>query len=561
MAKQDPVNYDPRSRPRIILFSVIGLVLVGAVAFLFVLPRIPAVKAWRADQLARKAIEAMDSGDWAKAHAKTIAAYQLSPANPQAIRAAARLNAAAGMPQALGFYRSLLESQQAEPDDYIGYAEALLRSGSYPPFLTALAEAERQAPGDPRLQLLTARYAFVAGDSPSVSRILGGVLSSGAATPAQKALAAEILFATPLPESRLLAANWLLDHSTDQPDSRVFDSILASSDLPEDLRARAAAAVEKLPGRRFEGRIEVAASQLRADPSKKDQVFDELIREVSSPDDRRALGSFFVQARENKRAVDLISLSLARSRKDLFLVWLDATAGLGDWDAVLNALNTGESPLEPALRELYVGRSLEALGKEKPATLAFERAARSPTEDRDLLFYLAGYFNQRDRLPLAEIVLRRLTSDPLASRSAYEALLNLHRVRGDTPGMLKILDEMSLRWPKDPAVLNDTHYLTILLDRDIARTLESSRTLAENHPDLFPLKMTHALALLRSGRADAALKTFERSPVEFGQLLPNQKAVFAALLKANGMHEAAESVRSSVDAKTLLPEERALIGK
>lgn len=561
MANQDLDNYDPRSRPRLIIAAVLGFVLVGAVVFLFVLPRIPAVKSWRAEQLARQAAEAMDSGDWAKAHAKTIAAYQLSPSSPPAIRAAARLNAAAGMPQALGFYRSLLETPQPLPDDYIGYAEALLRAGSYPPFLTALAEAENRAPGDPRLLLLTARYAFVAGDSPSVSRILRRVLSSQEATPAQKVLAAEILLATPVPESRILAANWLLDHGSGQSDSRLFDVILASPDLPEDIRSRAAAAVEKLPGRRFEGRIEIAASQLRADPSKKDQVFDELVGEVSSPDDRRALGAFFVRVRENQRALDLISLSLARSRKDLFLVWLDATAAMGNWDAVLNALNTEGSPLEPALRELYVGRSLEALGKESAAASAFERAARSPTEDRDLLFYLAGYFNQRDRLPLAEIVLRRLTADPLASRSAYEALLNVHRVRGDTEGMLKILEEMSLRWPKDPAVLNDTQYLNLLLDRDIARTLERTRVLAEKHPDLFPLQMTHAFALLRSGRAEAGLKTFERSPISFGQLLPNQKAIFAALLLANGMNEAAESARAGVDPKALLPEERTLIGR
>jgi len=559
----NPAPTDP-TRPgwlKIALWVVLALAVLAAAAFLFVLPRIPAVKAWRSADLAQGAIRAMDAGDWAEAHAKTISAYQLAPGGAAALRAAARLNSAAGMPQALTFYRSLLATGEATPDDELGYAEALLRAGAYPAFLEALEKVKAQWPGDPRVGILTARYAYVAGDWGSASRLLQDVINDPKATADQKALAAETLFSVPLAGSKAVAAEWLLAHRPEGGDSRILDRIIASPDVPEDLRVRAAAAVNKLPGRRFDGLIEIAASRLREHPEAREEVFADLLRSASTTDDQRALASFFVRSGENERALKLLPLPLARTRKDLFLVWLDATAGLGRWSEVLNVLKTGGNPIDPALQELYIGRSHEALGEESSAVNAFDRAARSPTEDRDLLFYLAGYFNQRNRLPLAEIVLRRLTADPLASRSAYEALLNLYRVRGDTAGMLDILDEMNKRWPKDPAVSNDRNYLLLLSNRDIASTLERSRVLMEENPELFPLKITHALALLQSDRPSTALQMFEASNITFGQLLPGQKAVFAALLNSNNMKEAAESVRAGIDPAVLLPEERGLIGK
>ena len=118
---------------------------------------------------------------------------------------------------------------------------------------------------------------------------------------------------------------------------------------------------------------------------------------------------------------------------------------------------------------------------------------------------------------------------------------------------------MAKRWPKDPAVLNDRNYLLLLQDRNVAQALEKSRNLARENPGLFPLKMTYALALLRSGRAEEGLNVFQNSPVQLVQLLPHQKAIFAALLAANGKREAATSIVSALSPAGLLPEERQLL--
>ncbi len=548
---------------RLALVILFIITLLAAILFLFVLPRIPAVRSWRSEQLAREAIKAMETGDWPLAQTKTIASFQLDPKNPAALRSAAKLNMAAGMPQALIFYRALVATGHATGEDRIHYSEALLREASYSAFLQEIAEAGKQLPDDPRIQLLLANYAFSAGDWSAVGKILTPLLSSATLPLSLKTPAAEMLLAVPVPESRRLAAEWVLGiSSTKNPDSaRLLDTLLSTSDIPQDLRNRATTAVEKIPGRRFEGRIQSATAHLRAHPGDREQVFQSLLKEANSPDDRRALASFFVRTGENQRALDLLPLATARTRKDSFLVWLDATAGLGRWDDVLNALKSGTVPLEPALYNLFVARCQEALGRQDVAESYFERAAETPTEDRALLFYLAGYFNQQHRLPLAEIVLRRLAGDPLASRKAYESLVNLHRIRGNSKELLDVLEEMTERWPKDPAVANDVNYLLLLQERDIARTLERSRRLLEENPGLFPLKITHALALLRTGRATEGLELFANSEIQFGQLLPGQKAVFAALLKANGREDTAEAVRNGLKNSALLPEENALIAE
>ena len=532
-----------------------------ALGGLLILPRVPAFKKWRSDRLAQEAGKAMDSGEWASAQSKVIAAYQLEPGSAPALRAAARLNAAAGLPEALAFYRKLLASGGATGDDYISYADILLRFGSYQVFQQVLGEAEKRLPKDVRIQLLLARYALVAGDATEASRNLRAVMASFAPTQNQRVEASLLMLALPEAGDRRSGAEALCRIAERDPSGgrKLLAAVLGAPGTPDDVRERAAAILKKLPGNSFDGRAESALAMIRLHPERRKEALDELARDAKTPDERRVVASLFVRLGENERALDFAPLIAARSRRDLFLIWLDAKAGLGRWDDVLNVLRSGETPLEPALRDLYIARCYEAMGQEMQASSFFERAARTPTEDRELLFYLAGYFSQRGRIAMAEIVLGRLSRDAIASRSAFEALVNLYRSRGDTRKLTETFEDMAKRWPKDAAVLNDRNYLLLLQERDIAQALERSRNLSRENPDLFPLKMTYALALLRSGRADEGLKVFQNSPVQLAQLLPQQKAIFAALLAANGKRDAASSVAASLNPAALLPEERRLL--
>ena len=538
-----------------------GILLAIGLGLLLILPRLPAFKNWRSDRLALEAEKAMDSGDWASAQNKVIAAYQLEPGLAPALRAAARLNAAAGLPEAIVFYRKLIASKGAVNEDYVNYADVLLRFGSYQLFQDIIGEASKRLPKDVRIQLLLSRYALVAGDGTAASRYLKEVLASLSLSQNQRAEAALLMISLPDAGDRRAGAESLCRIAMGDPKSarKLLAAVLGEKGTPDDVRERAAAMLKNLPGNSFEGRTESALSMIQVHPDRRKEILNDLTRDAKTPDERREVASLLVRLGENERALDFAPLIEARSRRDLFLIWLDAKSGLGQWDDVLNILRSGETPLEPALRDLYIARCYEALGQEGQAGAFFERAARTPTEDRELLFYLAGYFSQRDRIPMAVIVLDRLSRDAIASRSAFESLVNIYRSRGNTTKLAETLEAMAKRWPKDAAVLNDRNYLRLLQDRDIAQTLERCRVLASENPDLFPLKMTYALALLRANHAAEGLKVFQNSPVQLSQLLPQQKAIFAALLAANGKADAAASIVSTLNPEALLPAERKLL--
>jgi tetratricopeptide (TPR) repeat protein len=367
----------------------------------------------------------------------------------------------------------------------------------------------------------------------------------------------------PASEDRGLGATWMIEHP-EYPTPDDFAAIVQNRELPEDLKRRAVQV--------WESHLKAAEESGSFQPrihfiqwtSPRDEIptkLETLRNEVKTEDDRRALASAFLNAGNPREALEILPLRQAVARKDLFLVWLDAMAATGAWDEIRDVLLSGNIPLEPGLTSLYLGRCYEASGNASAASLQYDNAARFITKDQDLLFYIAGYFHRWQRPQMAEFVLRRLTGDPQSSRMAYEALLNIHRANRDEEKMFEVLNEMHERWPQDLAVANDRNYLSLLLDQKIARTLESSRKLAIEHPELFPLQITHSLALLKSGRRADALKVFESSNVQLRQLLPFQKAVFATVLRANGKEAVGEQIWRQIDPSVLLPREQALFEK
>ncbi len=551
---------------RIIAWSIPALLLLAVLVGFLILPRLPFVRKWRAAQLANEALAEMTGGDWTTAYRLTLAAYQLAPLEPGPLRAAARLNAAAGMPQALTFFRGLIQSGQATTDDEIDFATALLQSGSFPAFVEQIGELQARLGDDLRVGLLLARYAIVSGDIASAERILTLALAGSDAgekvNTARFAEAARLLSELPTASALHTASTWFLNTPPPPGDIRRagdLHKLLRRPDLPEQRRAEVLAALTTLPGERFNALLEDASVRIAANPSLADSVAASLRREALSDAERQLLAAAMIRWGLHEETLRYLPLREARRRRDLFLIWLDATTAAGRWDEARNALSSTDIPLESLLRELYLARCEAELGRLEAAAIGFERAARMPTEDRELLFYLAGYFNQRDMPALAAIVLERLERDPITGRAAFEARLNLHRVRGETEGMLAVLIRMKERWPKDPAIASDVNYLTLLLGRELSPATERARLLMEANPDLFPLKMTYALGLLKTGKVPAALSLFEISRVRLADLLPGQRAIFAAILNANGMSDVVAGVLEGLRPESLLPEELALL--
>jgi len=132
---------------------------------------------------------------------------------------------------------------------------------------------------------------------------------------------------------------------------------------------------------------------------------------------------------------------------------------------------------------------------------------------------------------------------------------------GHTPEAQKVAAEIAHVWPDDSAARNQDAYLRLLLgvSNDAAEAAErEADLLVKKQPFNWSARATLGLARLRLDRKKDALAAI-RQPRVTGSEPPGALAVRAAILAANGYEEGARNDAQLVNAKPLLPEERALI--
>ncbi len=543
-------------RPFLFESMIVAGVLAVLALGVLVVPRIPAIRHWRADQLGRQALEALATQDWSVAQQKAAAAFQLAPGRSLPLRAVAQWSALAHDPRTLALYQQLTESPDADAEDFLGYAEAALSARNYRVFESAIDRAGKLLPDDPRVNVLLGRYALLAGDYSMAANFFQLAVIASKEAPERILELSALLLNSPDESTRTRARENLEAIAAAHSDFKIqaLGLIVRAQRLPPAVRISAARQLLAQPELPYVVRLGAVETLISLAPDERSR----LLAELKNPKDeveKRELGAFLVRIGENQAALDLLPLAQARLRKDYFLVWLDAAAGLGHWDEVIAALRNEATPLEPALRDLYIGRYYQGVGQKATSDNFYEKAITGA--DNELLFYFAGYFQHINELPFAEKALRKLISDAGVARPAFEALIGIYRSRKDTDKLLAVLEEMALFYPSDLAVAGDCIYLQLLKRKGVAAALIAAS--AAPYDRFFALKINLALALLRNDRAAEGLALFENSPVEVRQLLPHQQAVFAALLAANVMREGARDIADKIDRANLLPEELALL--
>src|SRR5688500_17983418 len=115
----------PKSR-----LLVLVLVLVLLLAAIFgARPASHQIKAWQARRHAQKAFAHIAKEEWNEARTKAIAAYQLWPGEPEALRAVARFLSRVRQPDALEFWKRLREKKPLTREDLRDEATIALVAG------------------------------------------------------------------------------------------------------------------------------------------------------------------------------------------------------------------------------------------------------------------------------------------------------------------------------------------------------------------------------------------------------------------------------------------------
>src|SRR2546426_1035873 len=116
MLTAEELRLRTQKRRRLLIVALL-LVLVMVLGFFGMRPTLNAIKAWQARRHAERAFALIKTEQWNDAQKEAIAAYQLRPTEPQALRAVAQFLSRTRQPQALDFWRELEKSAPLTRDD------------------------------------------------------------------------------------------------------------------------------------------------------------------------------------------------------------------------------------------------------------------------------------------------------------------------------------------------------------------------------------------------------------------------------------------------------------
>lgn len=295
-------------------------------------------------------------------------------------------------------------------------------------------------------------------------------------------------------------------------------------------------------------------------PEAKNQLIANAAAEAkSSPEKLLNLCRWLSQKREFETVRNLIPLNKALESKDLFTIYVDALASLGQWSDLETVFSQKLLPIEPLLAELYRARIDSELKKEARAKFHWEQALGLAGQNYQALGYIGEYAERVGAWPQAIKAYEALAKTPTQIRAAYQGLIRIAEKTGDTVQLRNLMKTLRELYPKDPAPQNDLAYLNLLLKDDMVNARHTAENLLKDHPQTLAYRTTLALANLRDNKAGEAKKAYEGSTFDWGQALPGWQAVYAAVLGATGETDQARKLVQTIDKSRLKPEERVLI--
>ena len=551
-------------------------------------------KLWRAGRLITRAEEAARRGD-PRAQLKLLReAFVIAPATPLTLRAAARFHESRGEPAALPLYEALLALPDATPEDSLRACRLALLFGKAEMCRKLLDDLHRNDETKNR---------------PAVNAIEAQLLASegkwGQALVLARKAAADPAGAG---DEKLVLASLLARAKSSDPaeqkkmQTEAIDLLAGLIENPDDSGAQAIAALVSiareqtasalLAGRDVAGWVEAAGRHPKATPRLQVLAWD--LRVAAQPADaEKIVVEFLTKWREaalperleaarwlNQRGRPAQSLELSGPQRDTssdwLLVHLDSLAATGRWDTVLEILEnkSGQSAAMPAaLRAVFAMRARTELKKpqnKEEQWRDIQILLTNETVPNQL--YVAQYAEKTGEAKQATAIYRRMLdraapgSAQAQSLSREEKLACFTGLIRHTPEtapaaeLLPVFDALSEEFPEMDEATNDAIYLRLLTGDANEKMPARLQTLLQKAPAVLAYRTTLALYELRAGHAAAAAKLYEGWQIDWSTAPDRYKVVRAAVLKAAGRDDEAQTLRATVDAKKLRPEEARLMG-
>ena len=439
-----------RRKRRIIVIG--SLVLVLAILF-GVFGRRPAghaIRAWQARRHAQKAFDFINKEQWSDARSEAMAAFQLSPGQPEALRAVARYLTRLHSIEALDFWKELSKKTSLTRLDVRDEAMIAIIAGDIALADTAMDELI-DSHAEPADWLLAAQLAIQKNLPDEAKSYLAKIVADSRATESEQFRAAllQLSLAANSPSERANALT-RLEKSAEGKTATSLDALVVlaqntlsapadSSDSTRNEAGRLASALENHPLAKAKHKLLAFDLRMHADPTQREQLIARAIADWkdSDPADRLDLARWLNSKGEYQRAIDSIPLEKAVQSSDLFLQHLDALAGLGRWKEVEQQLRSGKFPLEPFLEAMYLARCNSQLGEQTASANNWQRALEAAQGDARKLITLAQYAEQNNNTEIAEAAYNGAAAAAPKLRMALASMVirpDLNRMPSQGPG-------------------------------------------------------------------------------------------------------------------------------
>jgi Flp pilus assembly protein TadD len=523
-----------------------------------------AVQSWRSRRIAVQAEAELMGGNAAGAVEKARLAYQIKPDEPYAVRTAARVQSRVGRAgAAVSLWKQLLLTGKATQADRQAYAEDLLMSAAAAEAGMQIEPLLRERPDDTSLLRLAARWAAAEGDMAGARGYAAKARQLEPTNHEGRLLLAVLQTASSEEPERKAGIEGLrqLGRERTREGLEALRRLASQPDLPDATKEEIIELIKKHPEATVDHRLLATDMEIVLHPELRATLIDAAFGQYSNADAvaKRSFAVWLNGRREFEKTISLLPIEEAFKRKDHLLVVLDAMAALKRWGEIERVLEIKGVPLDEAYREVFLARSAMELGSKTGSEMHWKLARIAADPSPEQMMFVASYAERIGLLGEAEEAWRKLASNAITARPAYEALLRIAERRGNSEMRREILTTMHQRWPRDAAVRNDLAYVNLLAGLEIDESFQAARKLIEESPGSLAHRTTFALGAYRRKDASSALSAYQGLQISWERVSPSQRAVYAAVLGLNGKNAEARRLASAIPIEDLRVEERELI--
>ncbi len=552
------------------------LLALGLLVGVFARPASRWLRGYQAARLAREALALMDAGKWNEAVTPAVDAYSLWPAEPLAMRAAARALTRENDARALEIWEQLRGRGEMQPDDWRAWIGLASAKGKLDLADKLLGEFIPQVKGGTIKDRTAGMWlAALRGDRRRAGELGRALLKDPVATDENRVEVAALLADQTEPE--FAADGWAeLEKQARKPGEVGLAALLRvarRSGAPNRPAAECEEWVSLLKGNprvtapAFLLALDLESARLGA-PA--ERVVGDAVAKLGRAEDEPtvlALCRWLLARREFERVLDILPIDRAATFRSFALVHVEALQGLERWNDIRQILSRQQLPIDGGQADLQLAIALTHLNEATAAANRWKKLMSAASGDAKPLTALAEIAEQHGARDIAEAAYRDVVKLSPQTRPAWEGLVRVLDFARDTPRTFEVLTEMRRAFPDDLRVQSDWAYLAALLVRELDEAARLAQSAVTATPQAVVPRLSLALVKVRQKRFDEALAALAGTPLEApsklsgGSFTPSQIVVAAAVYAVSGHLPEAKTLVTGLEKANLRREEREIANR